>query len=86
MPKSIDLLETLTATDLVVIKDGLTVETDRLRKIAIGYSQDKDSQQFKDALDALYAKVNIENLIGDAIEARITEDLETASNTNKQDA
>lgn len=86
MPKSIDLLETLTATDLVIIKDGLTVETDRLRKIALGYSQDKDSQQFKDALEALYAKVNIENLIRDVIEARIAEDLATATDTNKQNA
>lgn len=76
MATSTELLSNLTSTDLVVIKDGLTVETDRLRRIAVGYSQDKESEQFKDALSALYAKVDLENAIEAIIEAKIAEDRE----------
>ena len=76
MARSIDLLLNLTSTDLTIIKDGLTVETDRLRKIATGYSQDKTSDQFKDAMVALYTKVDLENTIAEIIEAKIAEDHE----------
>ena len=68
---SIELFSELTSTELVIIKDGLTMETDRLRSLLVQAS----TEEMKATLDLVYRfKVDLEYKVADIIEAKLEED------------
>lgn len=68
---SLELFSELTSTELVIIKDGLTMETDRLRSLLVQAS----TEEMKATLDLVYRfKVDLEYKVADIIEAKLEED------------
>lgn len=83
MPKAIDLLDTLTTTDLVQLKDSNNVEFERLSHKLLTLTTADQRNLLATFLKTRYdLDVKLENIIN----ARLLEALDTATNTNKQDA
>jgi hypothetical protein len=66
---SAELFTELSTTELVIIKDGLTVETDRLRSLLVSHPD-----SFPDLEQAYRFKVDLEYKVADIIEARLEEE------------
>lgn len=83
MPKAIDLLDTLTTTELVQLKDSNIVELDRLSQLLTNLNTPYERRQLAPFLKSRFdLDEKLKNIIG----ARLLESLDTATNTNKSGA